>query len=402
MPAGWALRLVLVFLVSMGSSGVDAQERDGRVLGWREAAGAPHVRKWSRGMLEAAPRWSITDPPVFVVVPDSIGFGRNGEKSSQRTVARASVLSDGFVVLLMNASGTGSDTIAFHIIHPASGKEVKVPVPREEDGRRLVGAHGGMAVRGDEVLVFGGRTLRSEVSHVFSVDSDGVVRGPRAKVGVAGRFLGAFPDGSMVFSVWDTVGTDAHLLPRVLSIQPSPAGDSVSSSDEGSVLFSVAVARDPASPNRPLRGAHHPDRTIVVVGDTVWVVPTERPELVAVGRSGKVLLTVEWEAGDRTVPETASEGPGGLRVARFPAASRVLAGSDGTIYVQRRTVRDDRVVPDLEWLVFSPAGELLARLEVPPNLEVLAFGPGSVVAKAQDEAGVAEIRVHTLKKPAGG
>ena len=39
-----------------------------------------------------------------------------------------------------------------------------------------------------------------------------------------------------------------------------------------------------------------------MAGDTIWIVPTERPELVAVARSGEVLLLVEWEAGDRTIP----------------------------------------------------------------------------------------------------
>ena len=55
-----------------------------------------------------------------------------------------------------------------------------------------------------------------------------------------------------------------------------------------------------------------------------------------------------------------------------------------------------------EWLVFGPAGELLARLDVPgrfPSTEVLAFGDGAVVARTRnEETGVQEIRVYAIRK----
>ena len=154
------------------------------------------------------------------------------------------------------------------------------------------------------------------------------------------------------------------------------------------VLFATVMAGDIVEPYKaplPRLGAHIPSRAAGVSGGAIWIVPTERPELVAVDRSGDVLLRVEWEAGAR--PE------------RFPAARRLLIGTNGLIHVQSMVWDDDRPRAGPEWLVFNQAGELAARLDIPRNLDVLAFGPASVVALHWDEAGVVEVRVHGLKKP---
>ena len=138
--------------------------------------------------------------------------------------------------------------------------------------------------------------------------------------------------------------------------------------------------------------------------DVIWIVPTERPELVGVDRFGQVLLKVEWDAGDRTIPPDASdEVKASLRgLKRFPAAKRLLVSTNGLIYVQRVAWRDGQPRIGPEWLVFRPTGELRARLDIPSNLEVMAFGPGSVVVKARNEDGVVEIRVYALRKDTGG
>lgn len=55
-----------------------------------------------------------------------------------------------------------------------------------------------------------------------------------------------------------------------------------------------------------------------------------------------------------------------------------------------------------EWLVFSPAGELVARFELPmERWAVSAFGVGSLVAMGINaETGLQEIRVYDIRKPA--
>lgn len=188
----------------------------------------------------------------------------------------------------------------------------------------------------------------------------------------------------------------------MLLVEPVPAGVPLAQAGRPQPVFEAAVARDPAA-DRPVHffWAHDPRWATAVAGDTIWTVPTERPELVGVHRSGEVLLKVEWEAGDRTIPADASdevrEALRGLE--RFPAARRLLVGTSGLVHVQRVVWWGGRPHIGPEWLVFGPAGELVARLDIPPRLDVLAFGPGSLVVKARSEAGVVEIRVHMLKKP---
>ena len=117
---------------------------------------------------------------------------------------------------------------------------------------------------------------------------------------------------------------------------------------------------------------------------------------------------VEVESGDSTREVLLTtwggveEGVVRPRPERFPAANRLLIGTNGLIYVQRMVWGDNRPLRGPEWLVFSPAGELVARLDIPRKLEVLAFGPASVVAQDRNEAAVWEVGVYALKKPSGG
>ena len=46
--------------------------------------------------------------------------------------------------------------------------------------------------------------------------------------------------------------------------------------------------------------------------------------------------------------------------------------------------------------VFGTAGDLIARLDIPTSLRVLAFGPGTVLVVATAEGGHREVRLHAL------
>lgn len=163
------------------------------------------------------------------------------------------------------------------------------------------------------------------------------------------------------------------------------------------VLFKTAAPKDPANARRPASWAHRPRFTSAVAGDTIWIVPTEKPVLLAVHRSGDILLEVEWEAGDRSIPQEDADFWDGA--ARFPSAASLRIGTDGFVYVQRWTVREGRVLRGPEWLVFGQAGELLARLDVPGPSTVLAFGDGAVVVRTRnEETRVQEIRVYEIRK----
>jgi len=239
---------------------------------------------------------------------------------------------------------------------------------------------------------------------VWFASADGEFERPASRVEHVGPLVGAFPDGSLVASGGFTGATDTTLISPTVWVRPVPEGTPLSRADAPKLIFETAVARDPVA-DYPVHffWAHDPRRATGVAGDTVWTVPSDRPELVGVHRSGEVLLRVEWEAGDRTIPADISERVREqLReLERIPAARRLLVGTDGLVHVQRVEWRGGgpRIGP--EWLVFGPTGAIVARLEIPRRLEVLAFGRGMVVARTRNADDVVEIGVHRLEKPDG-
>ena len=174
-----------------------------------------------------------------------------------------------------------------------------------------------------------------------------------------------------------------------------PASENAGNQVSLEVLFIAGVRRSPREQPNPLPWSHEPSATVTVSGDRIWVVPSERPELLGLDRSGEVLLRVEWQAGDRSVPGGLPDWQG---IERFPAASALVAGSDGRIYIQRFSVQNGRPVRGPEWLVFSPAGDLLGRLDIPRGLRVLAFGTNTALVKGTGEGGVDEVRLHALEE----
>ena len=171
------------------------------------------------------------------------------------------------------------------------------------------------------------------------------------------------------------------------------------SAHEPEVLFLTAIPKDPTllQFDYPARGGHFPWHSSGLAGDTIWTVPTERPELLAVHRSGEVVLKVQWETGDRTIPPEADAFGRGAE--RYPAVRSLEIGTDGLIYVEEFFLRDGRLVSSPEWLVFSPVGELLARLVVPGNQRVLAVGDGVLVTTGENEvSGANEVRYYELTR----
>ena len=311
---------------------------------------------------------------------------------------------DGRVVVLYSLSDVlDPDSLLLHILDPASGEVTRIPAPRGEDDQPLKWVHFDLAFYDGDILLMGGNQpplSRRRGADVWRAVGDGRFTRPPSYTDISGALLGIFPDGSLVFS--RSAGTtDTTLVASIAAADPMEAGNEPSDSQEREVLFTTAVQRDPNFPQEvPMRFAHQPSGTAGVSGDTIWIVPTERPELLAVHRSGRILLKVEWDAGDRSVP--AGAPPAWEGIDRFSATTDLHVGADGLIYVEKVAVREGRPMRGLEWLVFSPEGELMGRLEVPgrfPSFNVLAFGDGALVARARDEeTGVQEVRVYRFSK----
>ena len=419
-----ALSLVLCGSLLAGCAG-NGPEVAEQPLGWGGPIAAREVQRWSKESLAAAARWSIAEAPSFVVIPDS--FPSWEGRRQQRYVAGARVLPDGRIVVLHD--GDDPDSLLLRIFDPVSGEEVKVAAPKGEDGQTLEWGDTDMAVEGDKIILM--RDIqRSRSSEIWSANQKGEFTGVPAHVSRRGLLLlGVFPDGSLAILAGDGWEMrDTTLVSSIVSARAVPAGQKSSDAAAPNAVFTTAMARDTTDDYHPLFGAHDSRWAVGLAGDTIWIVPTDRPELVAVHQSGAILLKVEWEAGDRTIPSEigvvfrkfeeergdstveymreswglVEEGVVRPRSERFPAARRLVIGADGLLYVQRVVWDDAQPRAGPEWLVFTPAGGLVARLDIARNLEVLAFGPGSVVVRGVNAVGAQEVRVYELTRPSRG
>ena len=368
------------------------------------------VRRWSDAAIAQAPLWTLAEPAVGSVVPDTAET-RDG-RLVQRYVSAGTLLAGGNVALLLAGSAGQTRVIvtdsALQDVRDANDpdgvRHDRIPAMSQGWGYSWFASgksyrFGTQALLGDFVLEFDRGRGRRGPFEMLRMDHRGRFTGPPVRIpGIDGVWRGVFRDGSLLFAgAFEEVPRVDSVISTPFRIVRAPSASEVPG-DRASqqVLFTTGVLRDPGKTHAPvpLPLAHTAGFTVAVSGDTVWVVPSERPELVGLNRSGEVLLRVEWDAGDRTVPAGLSDWQG---MERFPAASALVAGSDGRIYVQRWSVQRGYPVRGPEWLVFSPAGELLGRLEIPRGLRVLAFGTNTALVKGTNDDGVDEVRLHALE-----
>lgn len=81
-------------------------------------------------------------------------------------------------------------------------------------------------------------------------------------------------------------------------------------------------------------------------------------------------------------------------VERLPAFERLLVDPDGNAWVAGATPLDDGPTT---WLVFSPDGALLGRVETPRGLEVLHVGRDELLGVVTDDFDVPYVRRHPLR-----
>ena len=321
----------------------------------------------------------------------------------QRFVAKGAFLAEGRVALL-SRTGSKPESPLLYLIDRKSGDAVGIRAPEGEAGESLDWDSFTMAVTVAQEFVLVGDNADYRVRRtgldVWYADRNGRFMWPPSYVEVDGGLLGTLADGSLVMWKMPTIA-DTSIVTEIVSVRVTEPSSEASENQQAEVLFTTANRRDPARPDVRASWTSHPARVTVVAGDTIWVIPTERPELVAVHRSGAVVLEVEWEAGDRSVPAGAPsdfwEG-----AERFPAAAELQLGADGLLYVRRWEVIDGRYpYLGLEWLVFTQAGELVARLDMLPHwwsAQILEFGHEEVLVVVSDDGAPHEVRIHAIER----
>lgn len=383
-------------LLSSCAAGVDDAQPQAGILGWSGPIEAGEIRHWSAESMDSVPRWRVAEVPVNVVEPDSLDGGPAA--MIYQFVSGGSFLSDGRVVLLYGQSVP--DPILLHVFDPASGDATKIPAPQGEDGRALTWDNFAMAINEQGIVLMGGNGSRTGTTEtrrdIWYTDPGGSFSAP-SFVTIEGDLVGVLPNGSLVVRRWfrDTDVTGKLLVSSTVVVPPEAVGDTTWQADSAQAVFTGAVQIDPTRPEDPYVAswAHFFVLTSAVAGDSIWIVPTEQPELVVIAPSGDILLKIEWDGGDRSIPPGASEFWEDAE--RFPAASDLKIGNDGLVYVQRWSAGEAGPVRGPEWLVFSKAGELLARLAVPRDLRVLAFGDNRLLAVGGGIS-VQEVRVYAL------
>ncbi len=389
-------------------AGASAAEVAYAPLGWGGPVEAAEVRVWPSESVDAAPRWRVAGEPDYSMVLDSVDHIIAGRvRRFQRFVTEGIFLPDGRVVLGYSTGGSSQpDSLLLHFVDPESGEEAGILTPRGEAGESLnwvtfdmVAVERGLVLAGDNTDYSGPtRPMNRSGKDVWYADRGGRFTRPPLYVNVDGGLLGTFADGALVMWTMPTIA-DTTIVTEIVSAWATEPSSDASDNERTEVHFTTANRRNPERPDVRASWTSHPARAAVVAGDTIWVIPTERPELVAVHRTGDVALKVEWEAGDRTVPPGAPfEFWNGAE--RFPAASEIQLGADGLLYVERWTVLDHRgPMRGPEWLVFTLTGELVARLDIPPGWRVLEFGQEKVLAVVGEDGGPDEVRIHAIERP---
>ncbi len=93
------------------------------------------------------------------------------------------------------------------------------------------------------------------------------------------------------------------------------------------------------------------------------------------------------ERGDYPMPE------------RYPAYSEILADELGFIWLERFTLPWDE---SRRWGVFDPDGVFLGHIVVPLNFRITDISATHVTGVAEDELGVARVRIYALSRGATG
>ena len=157
------------------------------------------------------------------------------------------------------------------------------------------------------------RRIRRSGLDVWHADRDGRFTRPPSYVNVDGGPLGMSADGSLVMWTYPET-SDTTIVTEIVCVA-TQVSSRVAEGQQAEVLFRIANPRDPDRHEfRNLDLA--PGARNGIAGDTIWVLPTERPELVAVHPSGGVC---SWLSGMR--------GTAPCRPGRHPIPGREQGGS---------------------------------------------------------------------------
>jgi len=362
----------------------------------RDSAGIA-IAENAAGAVDAAARWSLDDAPSL-----SIGVLEGDSAYQLFRVGGAARLADGRVVAL----NAGSGELRFF---GPDGTHLR-SVGRNGDGpgefrtpRALV------HLAGDSLLVWDERLQRVSV-----FDGEGTfVRFSRIERAVHNPFLaGVFDDGSVAIG------------DHVLQVPPSGfeptyahfvryAPDGAFADSLGSFRWMELGMIGEAGSGMASGRTFSPRTAVTLRGDRLWIGTAEETIVDAYDVTGRRVLSVRWDGGDRSVSaadidryleEHFSDGPPERRrtfeqigaVDRFPAYVELGSDLAGHLWVKAYR-RPGATGPD-RWLVFDREGALAARVAVPTSIRLFEVGDDWALAVARDDLDVERVALYRLRK----
>lgn len=113
-----------------------------------------------------------------------------------------------------------------------------------------------------------------------------------------------------------------------------------------------------------------------------------------------VEVVAEARGWDRDHPQRVSLRSGILelpRVPSMPVYSGILADETGALWV-RDYAPPWNMDRNQSWTVFAPGGQLVARVEMPPEFRAHQIGADFVLGVATDDLGVERVRLYDLSR----
>jgi hypothetical protein len=373
-----------------------------------DTGGVPLVNI-TRSALDRARQWTLADAPDLVVAPGATGPGAR--------ILKAAVLTGGSIAALVRDSSTGRIEVMFY---DSAGTPILLPPPRASPPGVVREEPGFITVADSLYIVGSSSSIRDDGARVAWI------QGPRGKARTLsplpdeiGPLLGAMADHSLIAASDPTeavaVGSrwSTNLILRVS--KAAWAGPATFRVD---TLLTVATRTDGSGSY--LLWTHEPLYTIAVANERIWVALSGEPEIMAISGAGRPVLRVRWNAGDRSVPDSAiirwresvaESLPNSVSTSKrmdlrarlsrqqhadsFSAVARLVADRSGRVYV--RLFELHRVPqPSASWLVFEQDGRLAGRLRIPNDMVVIAAVDGRILVRVESPAGGHQLHRYPL------
>jgi hypothetical protein len=151
------------------------------------------------------------------------------------------------------------------------------------------------------------------------------------------------------------------------------------------------------------------------VGDTLFVTDGRRPEIRAIDAAGELVRSIPVPV-QRSPPEAAREDLAAAlpqerraqladlsvpEMDSIPFLAELLTDPTGRLWVKPYVPATDshwrgRARTGGTWIALATDGEVLARIEIPGDLRLLAIDDTRIVGVAKDDLGVERVRIHAV------